>query len=379
MSEYTAPVNFIDLAAQQSVIRDKIDHAISRVLDHGQYIMGPEVKEFENDLKLFTGVEHALTCANGTDALTLVMMAMDIGPGDAVFIPSFTYVASAETPAQLGATPFFVDVKKDTFNLCSESLKQAILDAREMSLNPSLLIAVDLFGQPADIKSIYEVTRNENIKVIVDSAQSFGACINQKKVGNFGDATTTSFFPAKPLGCYGDGGAVLTNDEELSHLVNSIRLHGKGTEKYDNVRIGVNSRLDTIQAAILTEKLKIFPGEIQKRNDVANTYNDGLMRNSDIITPILLKNTSSVWAQYTLRLNNRDKIKSELSKNNIPSVVYYPKSLTQQEGYKNFPIVSSGVKASDDLPSEVLSLPMHPYLKKDVLNKIIDIVSNEIE
>tara|TARA_Y100000768_G_scaffold13176_1_gene9247 strand:+ start:3202 stop:4341 length:1140 start_codon:yes stop_codon:yes gene_type:complete len=379
MSEYTAPVNFIDLVAQQSVIRDKIDHAISRVLDHGQYIMGPEVKEFENDLKLYTGVEHALTCANGTDALTLVMMAMDIGPGDAVFIPSFTYVASAETPAQLGATPFFVDVKKDTFNLCSESLKQAILDAREMSLNPCLLIAVDLFGQPADIKSIYEVTRNENIKVIVDGAQSFGACINHKKVGNFGDATTTSFFPAKPLGCYGDGGAVLTNDEELSHLVNSIRLHGKGTEKYDNVRIGVNSRLDTIQAAILIEKLKIFPGEIQKRNDVANNYNDGLMRNSDIITPILLKNTSSVWAQYTLRSNNRDKIKSELSKNNIPSVVYYPKSLTQQEGYKDFPIVSSGVKVSDDLPSEVLSLPMHPYLKKDVLDKIIDIVSNVIE
>ena len=378
MSEYTAPVNFIDLVAQQSVIRDKVDHAISKVLDHGQYIMGPEVKEFENDLKLFTGVEHALTCANGTDALTLVMMAMDVGPGDAVFIPSFTYVASAETPAQLGATPFFVDVKKDTFNLCSESLKQAILDAREMNLNPSLVIAVDLFGQPANIKSIYEVTRNENIKVIVDGAQSFGACINHKKVGNFGDATTTSFFPAKPLGCYGDGGAVLTNDEELSHLVNSIRLHGKGTEKYDNVRIGVNSRLDTIQAAILIEKLKIFPGEIQKRNDVANTYNDGFMGSSGIITPIVLKNTSSVWAQYTLRLNNRDKIKSELSKNNIPSVVYYPKSLTQQEGYKDFPVVSSGVKVSDDLPSEVLSLPMHPYLEKDILDKIIDVISNQI-
>ena len=379
MSEYSAPVNFIDLKAQQSVIRDRIDQAISRVLDHGQYIMGPEVKEFENDLRLYTGVKHALTCANGTDALTLVMMAWNVGPGDAVFIPSFTYVASAETPAQLGATPFFIDVEKDTFNLCPQSLKQAITDARKMGLNPCLVIAVDLFGQPANFKSIYEITKNENIKVLVDGAQSFGACIDHKKVGNYGDAATTSFFPAKPLGCYGDGGAVLTNNDELNHLVNSIRLHGKGTEKYDNVRIGVNSRLDTIQAAILIEKLKIFPEEIEKRNNIATIYSQGLKGVSGLITPKLLKNTSSVWAQYTLRLKYRDRIKNALSKNKIPSVVYYPKSLTQQMGYKEFPIVSSGVNVSDELPATVLSLPMHPYLRRDVLDKIVDIVSNESE
>jgi len=379
MSEYSAPVNFIDLKAQQSVIRDRIDHAISRVLDHGQYIMGPEVKEFENDLRSYTGVKHALTCANGTDALTLVMMAWNIGPGDAVFIPSFTYVASAETPAQLGATPFFIDVEKDTFNLCQKSLKQAIIDARKMNLNPCLVIAVDLFGQPADFKSIYEITKNENIKVLVDGAQSFGACIDSKKVGNYGDATTTSFFPAKPLGCYGDGGAVLTNDDELSHLVNSIRLHGKGTEKYDNVRIGVNSRLDTIQAAILIEKLKIFPEEIEKRNNIATIYSEGLKGVSNLITPKLPEKISSVWAQYTLRLKYRDKIKNALSKNKIPSVIYYPKSLTQQMGYKEFPVVSTGVNVSDELPGTVLSLPMHPYLRRDILDKIVDVILSEYE
>ena len=218
MNEYTSPINFIDLSAQQSNIRKEIDLAIAKVLDHGQYIMGPEVQEFEEDLKSYTGATHALTCANGTDALTLTMMAWGVGPGDAVFIPSFTYVASAETPAQLGATPFFIDVNKETFNVCSKSLEQAIVDAKKMNLKPSLVIAVDLFGQPSDIDAIYEVTKNEEMRVLIDAAQSFGASLSDRKVGTMGDATTTSFFPAKPLGCYGDGGAVFTNDEELSYL-----------------------------------------------------------------------------------------------------------------------------------------------------------------
>ena len=272
MSEYTAPLQFIDLAAQQGKIRGKIDAAIAGVLDHGQYIMGPEVKQFENDLKVFTGAAYALTCANGTDALTLVMMAWGIRPGDAVFVPSFTYVASAETPAQLGATPFFVDVLEGSFNIDPTSFAQAIDEAKKQGLRPAVVIPVDLFGQPADIDAITDIAGPAGIKVLVDGAQSFGASSRGRRVGTMGDATTTSFFPAKPLGCYGDGGAVFTNDDALADIINSIRLHGKGSEKYDNVRIGVNSRLDTIQAAILIEKLKIFPDELSARDKVAAAY-----------------------------------------------------------------------------------------------------------
>ena len=220
--------------------------------------MGPEVKEFEGQLREFTGAKHVLTCANGTDALTLVLMAWGVGKGDAVFVPSFTYVASAETPAQLGATPFFVDVLKDTFNIDPDSFKQAIIDCRELGLNPSVVIAVDLFGQPANVDAISDIAYAENIKVLVDGAQSFGATSMGRRVGSMGDATTTSFFPAKPLGCYGDGGAIFTSCDEDAEIINSLRLHGKGSQKYDNVRIGINSRLDTLQAAILIEKLKLF-------------------------------------------------------------------------------------------------------------------------
>jgi len=370
VSEYSAPVQFIDLKAQQSRIRAKIDAAIGAVLDHGQYIMGPEVKQFEHDLKAFTGAKHALTCANGTDALTLVMMAWGVGPGDAVFVPSFTYVASAETPAQLGATPFFVDVLEDSFNMDPASFAQAIDEARQKGLAPKLVIPVDLFGQPADIDSITEIAHAERVKVLVDGAQSFGASSQGRRVGIMGDATTTSFFPAKPLGCYGDGGAVFTQDDELADLINSIRLHGKGTEKYDNVRIGVNSRLDTIQAAILIEKLKIFPEELELRNQIAAIYADGF--SAHFKTPHIGEGMSSAWAQYTLIVEDRSSVQARLKEAGIPSVIYYPKSLTQQSGYMDFPIVSSGVPVSDDLPSKVLSLPMHPYLSKEDQAAIID-------
>ena len=363
MSEYSAPTQFIDLAAQQKLIRPQLDLAISRVLDHGQYIMGPEVKEFEGQLREFTGAKHALTCANGTDALTLVLMAWGIGQGDAVFVPSFTYVATAEAPAQLGATPFFVDVCENTFNIDPQSFKQAIIDSRALGLNPAAVIAVDLFGQPADIDAITEIAHAESIKVLVDGAQSFGGSSKGRKVGSMGDATTTSFFPAKPLGCYGDGGAVFTSSDRDAEIINSIRLHGKGAQKYDNVRIGLNSRLDTIQAAILIEKLKIFPQELELRAAVASRYSDLL---SDVCpAPCLTVGNTSAWAQYTLKIAGRDRVQAELKSSGIPSVVYYPIPLSKQLGYLHYPAVSTGVASSSGLSDQVLSLPMHPYLSDE--------------
>ena len=362
MSEYSAPTQFIDLGAQQALIRPQLEAAVKRVLDHGQYIMGPEVGHFEDNLREFTGARHAFTCANGTDALTLVLMTWGIGPGDAVFVPSFTYVASAEAPAQLGATPFFVDVHDDTFNLDSQSLKQAILDCRESGLKPAVVIAVDLFGQPADVDAIEEVAHAENIKVLIDGAQSFGASSKSRKVGCMGDATTTSFFPAKPLGCYGDGGAVFTNNDEDAEKINSIRLHGRGTQKYDNVRIGLNSRLDTIQAAVLIEKLKLFPDELKLRSDVAKGYHELLSEICEV--PVLLAENTSAWAQYTIKVGNRGNLQKSLKAQGIPSVVYYPIPLSKQLGYAHYPSVSCGVATSERLAESVLSLPMHPYLAR---------------
>lgn len=372
MSEYSAPTQFIDLKSQQKLIRSELNAAIKKVLDHGQYIMGPEVKDFESELCRFTGAKHALTCANGTDALSLVMMSWGIGTGDAVFVPSFTYVASAEAPAQLGAIPFFVDVHQDTFNIDPESFKQAILDCKKVGLKPAAVVAVDLFGLPSNVDAITDIAHSENIKVLVDGAQSFGASFKGRKVGSMGDASTTSFFPAKPLGCYGDGGAVFTNNDADADLINSIRLHGKGSQKYDNVRIGLNSRLDTIQAAILLEKIKLFPNELLARNEVATRYNDGL--ENVVKTPKFHDGLISSWAQYTLILENRDHVQKTLKEANIPSAIYYPISLNNQKGYSNYPVVSSGVDVSRMLADCALSLPMHPYLKNKSQDYIIEIV-----
>lgn len=369
-NEYSEPVNFIDLVTQQGQIRTKIEEAIQGVLNHGQYIMGPEVKTFETALQTFTGCQHALTCANGTDALTLVLMAWDIGYGDAVFVPSFTYVASAEAPALLGATPFFVDVCQDTFNLDVDSFKQAIMDCRELGLRPAVVIPVDLFGQPADVDEISSIAAEEKIKVLIDAAQSFGGISKGRRVGTMGDATTTSFFPAKPLGCYGDGGAIFTDNEECASIIQSLRLHGKGIEKYDNVRIGMNSRLDTIQAAILIEKLSIFPNEIKMRQKVADTYIDFLADTYRV--PVVKKDITSAWAQFTLQVANREETIKKLSRRNVPSGIYYPKALSEQSGYSKFPRVSSGVEVSELLSKNVLSLPMHPYLSEDDQVSIVD-------
>ena len=377
MSEYSAPTQFIDLAAQQNLIRPQLDAAIKKVLDHGQYIMGPEVKEFESQLCEFAGAKNAITCANGTDALTLVLMAWGVGPRDAVFVPSFTYVASAEAPAQLGATPFFVDVLEDTFNIDPESFKQAIIDCRKLGLNPSVVIPVDLFGQPANVDAVTEIAYAENIKVLVDGAQSFGATSRGRRVGSMGDATTTSFFPAKPLGCYGDGGAVFTNNDEDAEIINSIRLHGKGSQKYDNVRVGLNSRLDTLQAAILIEKLKLFENELASRSQVANIYNQLLDQHCKV--PKLSLECTSAWAQYTINIDQRDRVQNDLKALGIPSVVYYPIPLSQQIGYRSFPCVSTGVSVSERLSERVLSLPMHPYIDREKQNFIIDQVLSVLE
>ena len=374
MNEYSSPTKFIDLNAQQLLIRNKIDIAIKKVLDHGQYIMGPEVFQLEDELKKFTGSKHALTCANGTDAISIVLMAWNIGPGDAVFVPSFTYIATAESPSQLGATPFFVDVKKDTFNLDVESFKQAIVDCKKLNLRPSVVIPVDLFGQPADIDSIKEVAEENNIKVLIDGAQSFGAITKNRRVGSMGDATTTSFFPAKPLGCYGDGGAIFTNNDNDAEIINSIRLHGKGSHKYENIRIGLNSRIDTIQAAILIEKLKIFQNELISREKVANLYSKNLPEN--IISPTVSKEIKSAWAQYTITIHERDIIQTKLKENGIPSIIYYPIPLSRQAGYEKYPEVSSGLHVSNLLSESVLSLPMHPYLKKDEIVNICSKLSD---
>lgn len=370
MSEYSAPTQFIDLAAQQAAIKPQLETAIGKVLTHGQYIMGPEVKEFEVRLCDFAGVSNALTCANGTDALTLVLMAWGVGPGDAVFVPSFTYVASAEAPAQLGATPYFVDVLPDTFNIDPSSFRQAIVECRRLGPKPAVVVVVDLFGQPGDVDTITEIAREEGIKVLVDGAQSFGGKSKGRSVGKMGDATTVSFFPAKPLGCYGDGGAVFTEDEETANLINSIRLHGKGEEKYDNVRVGLNSRLDTLQAAILLEKLKIFPEELEMRNRIAHRYSDALCRHCEV--PRIDSDSSSAWAQYTLLLDDRDVVQRRLKEQGIPTVVYYPKPLTLQSGYSHYPVVSKGTPVSEALSERALSLPMHPYLTAEDQGKIID-------
>ena len=376
MSEYTEKTKFIDLVTQQDRIRPNLEEAIKKVLDHGQYVMGPEVKELEADLKKFTGSKFALTCANGTDALTLALMAWNIGPGDAVFVPAFTYVATAEAPAQLGATPFFVDVNEHDFNINIESLKQAIVDAKNLNLRPSVIISVDLFGYPSDFDLIKKISLDENIKLLIDGAQSFGGEYKNKRVGSMGDITTTSFFPAKPLGCYGDGGAIFTDDDELADKIDSIRLHGKGNQKYDNIRIGLNSRLDTLQAAILIEKLKIFPEELQLRAKISDTYSSKLENLNYLKVPKLQNHIKSAWAQYTLIVQNRNEIMAKLQSKDIPSVIYYPKTLDTQDGYKKFPSVSSGLDVSHHLMDSVMSLPMHPYLSEEKIEEITQVIIN---
>ncbi len=370
------PIQFIDLKAQLECIRPEIDIAIKCVLDHGIFIMGPEVHELEKQLAAFCGVKHAITCANGTDALGLGLMAKNVGVRDAIFVPSFTFAATAEVVAWVGATPVFIDSLEDTYNIDPESLEQGIHRAKELGLNPCGIIPVDLFGQPADYDAIQAIADKYNLWIMADGAQSFGASFKGLKVGNIGDMATTSFFPAKPLGCYGDGGAIFTNNDEVAAVIKSLRVHGQGTDKYDNVRIGMNGRLDTIQAAILLEKLKIFPDELIARQKTADAYHDALKNTMNV--PRLIEGATSAWAQYTVRMPahiDRSKLMADLKEGGVPTMIYYVKPLHLQTAYRHYPTATGSVlPICEDLAKRVMSLPMSGYITEDHTNFINSVI-----
>jgi dTDP-4-amino-4,6-dideoxygalactose transaminase len=369
-----APIPFIDVAAQRRRLGRSVDDAIARVLGHCQFILGPEVRALEAELAAFCGARHAVTCASGTDALVLVLMAEGIGPGDAVICPSFTFTATAEVAALVGATPVFADVEEASFNLDPESLRSACAAARKLGLRPRAVIPVDLFGQPADYDRIMPVAAAEGLFVLDDAAQAFGATYGNRRLGALAPATATSFFPAKPLGCYGDGGAVLTDDAELAQVMRSLRVHGEGRDRYDCARIGLNGRLDTIQAAVLLEKLKIFPEEMLARERIANRYSSGLVEVASV--PRIAQGSTSVWAQYTIRLpaGRRDGLAAALKAQGIPTAIYYPTPLHRQQPYQRFPVPEGGVPVSERLAEEVISLPMHAYLDDVTQDRIIEAV-----
>jgi dTDP-4-amino-4,6-dideoxygalactose transaminase len=363
-------IAFIDLKAQRERLRSGIDAAVQRVLDHAGYVMGPEVAEFERQLGEFGKAKHVLSCANGTDALVLPLMAWGVGPGDAVFCPSFTFAATAEVVPWTGAIPVFVDILPDTYNLDPASLEQAIREVKAKGdLVPRVVIAVDLFGQPADYPEIRAICDREGLKLIADSAQGFGCTLDGRHPLSWAHAATTSFFPAKPLGCYGDGGAVLTDDDELIAVMRSLRNHGAGVDKYDNVRIGMNSRLDTLQAAILIEKLAVFAEEIVLRNQVADRYAEGLAGVAR--TPIVIQGGVSTWAQYTIEHPDRDGLAAHLKGEGIPTAMYYPRPTHMQTAYAGYPTAGNGLPITEVKAGKVISLPMHPYLEPAVQDRII--------
>jgi dTDP-4-amino-4,6-dideoxygalactose transaminase len=372
-------IPFIDVAAQRRRLGGSIDAAIARVLGHCQFILGPEVRAFEAELAVFCGAKHAVSCASGTDALVLVLRAKGIGPGDAVICPSFTFCATAEVAVLVGATPVFVDVDEATFNIDAKGIAPAVATAKKLRLTPKAVIPVDLFGLAADHTAIDAACKPYDLFILDDAAQALGATFNNRRLGSFGHATTTSFFPAKPLGCYGDGGAVMTDDGEMADILRSLRMHGQGGDRYDNIRIGLASRLDTIQAAILIEKLKIFPDEIAARDRIARRYSEAL--GDVVITPAVPPGSLSVWAQYTIRVsgNRRDKFAAALKAEGIPTAIYYPIPLHRQQAYKQYPVGEGGVAVSDRLAGEVISLPMHAYLDEPTQDRIIAAVRSALK
>jgi dTDP-4-amino-4,6-dideoxygalactose transaminase len=369
------PVPFIDIGAQRRRLGKSIDDAVGRVLAHCQFINGPEVAQLEADLAAFSGAKHIVTCASGTDALLMVLMAKGVGRGDAVLCPSFTFCATGEAVALTGATPVFVDVDEATFNMDADALKRGIATAKKLGLKPKAVLPVDLFGQSADHDAIGAVAEAEGLFVLDDAAQAFGASYKGRRLGTFGLVTATSFFPAKPLGCFGDGGAIFTDDAELAETLRSIRVHGQGSDKYDNVRLGLTGRLDTMQAAILIEKLKIFEDEIAARNQVAQRYARGL--GNVVSVPHVASGCTSIWAQYTIRLPHgvdRDGFAAALQAQGIPTAIYYPKSMHQQTAYRDFPVAEGGLPVSEKLSDDVISLPMHAYLDEATQERIIKAV-----
>ena len=362
-------IPFIDLKTQQKLIREKIDERIKAVLDHGQYILGPEVKELERKLSIYTNSEFVLCCSSGTDALLLALLGLKLKAGEGVIVPAFSFASSAEVMPLLGAIPIFIDIEDDTFNLDPSKLADAYNTATELGIIVKGIMSVGLFGQPADMDPINEFAKNNNLWVLDDAAQSFGGKYHGNNVGNLCEVTATSFFPAKPLGCYGDGGAIFTNDPEIYEIANSSHVHGMGKSRYEYDRIGMNARISTIQAAILLEKLEIFPSELNKRQAVANNYYKHLNDlNLKIKLPLLKSKFISSWAQYTIILPeniNRDKLQESLKFNDIPTAVYYPIPLNEHKPYKNYPVSKSGLINTNYLARNVLSLPMHPYLSED--------------
>ena len=369
-------MQFIDLKKQLELISDGIYSRINDVLNHGRYIMGPEVKELEEKLADYVNVKHCVACSSGTDALLIVLMAWEIGPGDAVFTTPFTFISAAEVIQLIGATPVFVDIDKATFNIDPGQLEKVVQDVVATGdLNAKVVIPVDLFGLPADYPRIEPIAEKYDLLVLEDAAQAFGGFIGERRACSFGDAAATSFFPAKPLGCYGDGGAVFTDDNELAEKLRSIRVHGKGSHKYDNVRVGVNGRLDTLQAAILLEKFSIFPEEVKLRNRVASLYTEGLK--NKVITPFIPDGYTSVWAQYSVLAeseNHRREIQGRLKGNNIPTAVYYPRPLYLQTAFKNLGYGDGDFLVSKDISQRIFSLPMHPYLSESDIESITNLV-----
>ena len=367
-------MQFRDLQKQYQVLKNEINEEIEKVLIEGNFVSGTPVAELEEQLAKYVDVKHCISCANGTDALSLALMAWNIGQGDAVFVPNFTFFSSGEVVAFAKATPIFVDVDPSTFNISADSLEKAIQTViQEGKMIPKAIITVDLFGQPADYLHICEIAKKYQLYILEDGAQGFGGNIEGKCACSFGDISTTSFFPAKSLGCYGDGGAIFTNNDEWAGLLKSYRIHGKGDNKYDNIRIGMNSRLDTLQAAILKVKLKAFQEfELDNLNKVAERYNDLL---SGIVeTPVVLKGFYSCWAQYTILLSNRierDELQKYLKSKGIPSMIYYPKPMSHQKAFSGMECVKVDLSASEDLCNRVLSLPMHPYMESDEQNLVI--------
>lgn len=370
-------MEYIDLKKQYEVLREKIDNNIQKVLNDSNYIMGEEVKILEEKLAKYVGRKYCATCANGTDALTIAMKVFDIKENDAVFVPSFTFYSTSEVVSLEGATPIFIDVDERTFNIDTKKLEKAIKKViDEGKLTPRAIIPVDLFGQPANFPEILEIANKYNLKVIEDGAQGFGGSINGKKACSFGEISTTSFFPAKPLGCYGDGGAIFTDDEEMYKKILSIRIHGKGSYKYENIRVGLNSRLDTIQAAIILPKLEAFEKyELDERNKFAKIYSEKL---KDVVkVPVILEGYISSYAQYTIILNNeeeRNNLQAKLKEVGIPTMIYYPIPLHKQIVYNGYDFNLEELKVSENLCKCVLSLPMHPYMSEEQ----IETISNEI-
>lgn len=377
-------MQFRDLKQQYQVLKKDLDAAMVEIATNCNFINGQQVKDLEKELADYVGVKHCITCGNGTDALTMAMMAWGIGKGDAVFVPDFTFFSSGEIVSHAGATPVFVDVDLDTFNISVEALERAVEKViAEGKLALKAVVAVDLFGLPADFAGVRNVTDKYGLKVLEDGAQGFGGNIAGKRACSFGDISTTSFFPAKPLGCYGDGGAVFTDDDGIADILESIRVHGKGEMKYDNVRIGLNSRLDTIQAAILSIKLKAFEQyELVDVNKVAEKYAKGLSQLKEKVkTPVIPENFYSSWAQYTIQLGDRsirDKLQAELKAAGIPSMVYYPKPMHRQEAFAGYEYDNADFPNTIRLCDTVLSLPMHPYLEDQDIKKIIIAISDII-